>query len=94
MQIRLYSSSPSHWTIQVIDTGPGIPAEAHTYIFEPFRQIDGSETRRHGGTGLGLSITKQLVNQMNGKIQLESKIGQGSTFTVILPLEFVEEIGE
>ncbi|MCB0210321.1 MAG: hypothetical protein KDJ52_13370, partial [Anaerolineae bacterium] len=94
VQIRLYSPSPSQWTIQVIDTGPGIPAEAHAYIFEPFRQIDGSETRRHGGTGLGLSITKQLVNQMNGKIYLDSKIGQGSTFTVILPLQLVEKIGE
>ncbi|MCB0192334.1 MAG: hypothetical protein KDJ65_10360 [Anaerolineae bacterium] len=94
VQIRLYCPTVSQWAIQVIDSGPGIPFEAQGYIFEPFRQIDGSETRRHSGTGLGLSITKQLVNQMGGEIQLKSEVGQGSTFTVLLPLKVKEEIGE
>lgn len=84
--ISLYCPDPLHWALQVTDTGPGIPADAHAYIFEPFRQVDGSMTRQHGGTGLGLSIVKQLTELMDGQITLTSEIGQGSTFTVILPL--------
>lgn len=83
------------WTIKVTDTGPGIPAEAHGYIFEPFRQLDGSLTRKHGGAGLGLSIVKQIVLLMRGEVLLESQVGQGSIFTVRLPLiPVLEEIGE
>jgi len=73
------------WAMQVADTGPGIPAEAQSYIFEPFRQVDGSVARQHQGTGLGLSIVKQLTKLMNGEITLESEIDKGSVFTVILP---------
>ena len=75
------------WVLQVSDEGPGIPAEAHELIFEPFRQIDGSMTRIHGGTGLGLAIVKQMTQLMGGTIQLESDIGEGSTFNVLLPNE-------
>ncbi|MCB0194638.1 MAG: GAF domain-containing protein [Anaerolineae bacterium] len=83
--IRSYCPNPMHWALQVTDTGPGIPTEAQKYIFEPFRQIDGSITREHGGTGLGLSIVQQLTDLMGGHIKLDSHVGQGSTFTVILP---------
>ncbi len=74
------------WGFQVIDTGPGIPEVAQVTIFEPFAQVDGSNTREHGGTGLGLSISKQLIELMGGTISLNSELGQGSTFTVSLPI--------
>ena len=86
INIHFYLADQDHWSFQISDTGPGIPQEAQAYIFEPFRQLDGSLTRHHGGAGLGLSIVKQLVLLMGGEISLESQLGQGSTFTVILPL--------
>jgi signal transduction histidine kinase len=87
--VRFYRPDPEHWAMQVSDTGPGIPKEAQAYIFEPFRQVDGSVTQEHKGTGLGLSIVKQLATLMGGQITLESEVGQGSTFTAVLPLETV-----
>jgi signal transduction histidine kinase len=70
----------------VSDTGVGIPEEAREYIFDPFRQVDSSMTREHKGTGMGLAIVKQLAHLMGGSVSLESALGQGSTFTVLLPL--------
>ncbi|HVX66299.1 MAG TPA: response regulator [Bryobacteraceae bacterium] len=64
----------------VADTGMGIPADKCDEIFQPFTQVDGSVTRRHGGTGLGLSICGRLVAQMGGRIWVESELGRGSTF--------------
>lgn len=92
IQVRLYSRDDKHWAMEVCDTGPGIPLEAQEYIFEPFHQVDGSITREHGGTGLGLSIVKQLTDLMGGHITLESAVGRGSTFTVVLPLVPVTEM--
>ncbi len=86
VQIKIYPEGLTKWALQVSDTGVGIPKEAQMYIFEPFRQVDNSITRGNRGTGLGLSITKQLVELMDGEINLESAPGQGSTFTVILPI--------
>ncbi len=74
------------WSIQVQDTGIGIPTDAREYIFEEFRQVDGSFKRQYGGTGLGLSIVKKVTNLMNGQITVESSLGGGSTFTVTLPV--------
>ena len=72
--------------IAVSDTGLGIPADALEYIFDEFRQVDGSSTREHGGTGLGLSITKKLTHILGGTIEASSVEGKSSTLTVILPL--------
>jgi PAS domain S-box-containing protein len=92
IKVRLFRPDEQHWAMSVSDTGPGIPTEAHSLIFEPFRQVDGSATREHGGTGLGLSIVKQLTILMRGQITLDSEIGQGSEFTIRLPLvEVVED---
>jgi PAS domain S-box-containing protein len=74
------------WQIQVRDTGQGIPQEAQDYIFDTFRQVESSATRKYGGVGLGLAIVKQLVELMKGRITLDSQVGVGSVFTVTLPL--------
>ncbi|MFH1429708.1 MAG: PAS domain S-box protein [Candidatus Margulisiibacteriota bacterium] len=72
--------------ITVQDTGIGIPKRAHKYIFEKFRQVDNSSTRKADGTGLGLSITKRVTELMGGSITVQSKVKKGSTFTVELPI--------
>jgi len=72
-------------TITVRDTGIGIEPENIPYIFEEFRQIDQSTTRRHSGTGLGLAITKWLIQMMGGHITVTSQLGKGSAFRIDLP---------
>lgn len=73
--------------IAVHDTGPGIPDEKKALIFEAFQQSDDSTTRCYGGTGLGLSISLRLVSLMEGKIWVDSEVGQGSTFQFAIPLD-------
>jgi hypothetical protein len=77
--------------LQVADTGPGIPPEKLSLIFEKFTQADGSISRRYGGTGLGLAITSRLVEMQGGEIRVESAVGRGSTFLVELPLELAPQ---
>jgi signal transduction histidine kinase len=73
--------------ISVADTGVGIDQAHQERIFERFWQGDSSATRRHSGTGLGLAITRQLVELHGGRIELESELGVGSTFSIILPMD-------
>ncbi len=86
VRVELFQPDVTHWGMRVSDTGVGIPQESLSQIFEPFRKLDNSLTRSSPGTGLGLSITKQLVEMMEGKITVESEVGRGSIFTVVLPL--------
>lgn len=77
----------SHIEVCVIDTGEGIKPDFLPFVFDRFRQADGTTTRRHGGLGLGLAIVKQLVELHGGGVRVDSQgIGKGSTFTVSLPM--------
>ncbi len=75
----------AEWRLRVIDKGIGMPPDAVTYIFEKFRQVDGTDSKRYEGTGLGLAIVKSLVDLLNGRIEVETELGKGTIFTVTLP---------
>jgi signal transduction histidine kinase len=71
--------------VAVRDHGPGIPSHKVDFIFEPFTQIDGSDTRRVAGTGLGLTIARALAEKQGGAIRVSSREGEGATFTLTVP---------
>jgi signal transduction histidine kinase len=79
------------FNIAVTDTGPGIAPEDREKIFEEFHQVDNSSTRKKGGTGLGLSISRRLIDMHGGCINVESTVGVGSTFRVIIPVRVNEQ---
>jgi PAS domain S-box-containing protein len=84
--VRVLVPDKKHWALAVSDTGVGIAEKARDRIFMPFELAEDPTTREHAGAGLGLSIVKRLVDLMGGEIKLESTVGQGSTFTVVLPI--------
>jgi PAS domain S-box-containing protein len=92
IRVRLFHPNENRWGIVVSDTGTGIPQSELPHIFDTFRQVDGAATRVHGGFGLGLSIVKQLVNIMNGEIEVQSVLGEGTTFIITLPLAIPEQV--
>ena len=80
------SQEGSMAAVAIRDHGPGIPAHKVDFIFEPFTQLDGSDTRRIAGTGLGLTIARALAEKQGGGIRVSSREGEGATFTVTMPL--------
>jgi signal transduction histidine kinase/CheY-like chemotaxis protein len=85
VSVRLYPDEEGV-VLEVEDTGIGIPADRQAAVFDSFTQADGSTSRKYGGTGLGLTIVKQLVELMQGRIELESELGSGTLFRVVLPI--------
>lgn len=81
------SYNEHHLTLQVVDFGIGIAAERLPRIFDRFYQIDGSNRRHYEGTGIGLALVKELVDVLKGRIEVQSKLGKGTTFTVTVPCD-------
>jgi signal transduction histidine kinase len=85
-QVQLSVNSENEWVkLNIRDTGIGIPSDELPRIFERFYQVDGSSTRRFGGTGLGLALAKEIIELHGGTISVESEVGRGSNFEILLP---------
>jgi two-component system phosphate regulon sensor histidine kinase PhoR len=85
--IALVVSEAEHSiVIQVSDTGIGIPREEHERVFERFHQVNGDPSQRSSGVGLGLALVKEIIEAHEGTVTVESEIGRGSIFSVILPI--------
>jgi signal transduction histidine kinase len=86
VHVSVEMANADHWRIRVSDSGKGIPQQELADIFQPFHQIGVTMIRGQSGVGLGLTIVKELVTALGGKIEVESELEKGSTFTVTLPL--------
>lgn len=87
VQLVVERPSTNEVAFRVVDTGIGMTLEQQRLVFEAFQQADGSTSRKYGGTGLGLTISRQLASHLGGRIELSSVQGEGSTFSLLLPLE-------
>jgi CheY-like chemotaxis protein len=94
LQIMKVEDTEAHVKLEfkIYDTGIGIPQEKLPIIFDLFTQVNMDSAKKFGGTGLGLSITRQLVQLHGGTITVESEVGHGTTFHVVIPFEKVEQI--
>jgi two-component system phosphate regulon sensor histidine kinase PhoR len=86
-----FSQTENQLMISVKDTGPGIPSEHIPRLTERFYRIDHSRSRETGGTGLGLAITKHVMQRHGGELLIQSELGKGSTFSLLLPQSRVSE---
>ncbi|AUI67300.1 response regulator [Beggiatoa leptomitoformis] len=93
LTVHRYHQATTDWiSFKIADNGIGITTEQQTKLFQPFTQADASTTRKYGGTGLGLAITKQFAEMLGGNISISSEFGQGSEFTVQLPVMATAEM--
>ena len=86
------NTTPPQLICIVSDSGPGIAQNQQELIFDPFMQIEGGFTRRHGGMGIGLSICRRLAESLDGTLKVDSEVGEGSRFTLRIPLEVGEPV--
>jgi len=90
----IYDENNKFGVIKIIDTGIGIPQKNRDVIFDAFKQLSEGVTRRYEGTGLGLTIAQKMINLLNGKLEIESKEGIGSSFAILLPLPTTEMVSQ
>jgi signal transduction histidine kinase len=85
--VQISAAADKDWfSVSVRDTGPGISAADQAKLFQEFQQADNAVTRNKGGTGLGLAISKRIVEMHGGRIWVDSRLGEGSTFSFTLPV--------
>ncbi|MCZ6819417.1 MAG: PAS domain S-box protein [Calditrichaeota bacterium] len=90
--VGMSMKSKAELQIRVVDTGIGIPSDRVQEVFKEFHQIDSTDTRQYGGTGLGLAITKKVMDIIGGQVLVESRLGKGSTFTMVVPVKSKKDL--
>jgi len=86
VRVRSHRNGANMVRIEVADTGIGIPEDALPRVFERFYQVDNTATRTYGGTGMGLALVRRLVEAHGGKVEVESRVGEGTCFALLWPV--------